>query len=208
MEKPKSRDNDPRRERLKKRAAVSTNGQRPSKVALTVASSSTSRMEDISVARRRVVAYKGVEVEHIEMLQDVKEGAFLLLLLENPDVVAHLMLVAKYFDARRFWGVAQSWAGVEDRKRGEVPCYGVWRLVSASGRVRAAVEHRKDEIDTFVLHDKFEAVSGTNLSRFMRGVEASRHPEDWLWHCMRPWSHHTLPFLNGSKVWRNATKFE
>lgn len=49
MAKPKARGNEPWGEGSKKRAPVSTNGERPSKVARTCTSSDTRRSEDIPV---------------------------------------------------------------------------------------------------------------------------------------------------------------
>lgn len=64
MDKLESKENDPGRERLKKRAAVSTDAQCPSKAALTEALSGTRYSEDIPVPRGPSDDNEDVEVVH------------------------------------------------------------------------------------------------------------------------------------------------
>lgn len=59
-----------------------------------------------------------------------------------------------------------------------------------------------------VLRDESEAVYVLNLTTFALDVEAGGHSENWLRFCMFSWPQHTLSFLEGLKVFRNATKFE
>lgn len=66
-------------------------------------------------------------------------------------------------------------------------------------------EHTEDGMDMHVFRDESEPVYVSNLARFVRGVEVGLYPENWLGYCMLSSLHHTLPFLNGSKDWRNAT---
>lgn len=63
-------------------------------------------------------------------------------------------------------------------------------------------------MDTPVVRDESEAVYVSNLAKFARDADGNRYPENWLVYCMLPWVCQTLPFLEGSKVWWNATKFE
>lgn len=63
-------------------------------------------------------------------------------------------------------------------------------------------------MDMTVSRKNLEMAYVSNPARFARDVGAGRHLEDWLGYCMLPWPLRTLPFLDRSNVWQNASKFE
>lgn len=71
---------------------MSTDGDRPSMAAQTEAPSKTRHLQDVSVLRRQLSEDKEVEVQHLEMAQDVKDGEALPLKWKNPDVTAYVKL--------------------------------------------------------------------------------------------------------------------
>lgn len=102
MDTPDARGIDPGRDGSKKRAAVSTNGERPSKAAWTLASSDTRRLEDIPVPRRQGSEDKTVEVELLAKARNVKGDAVLSLVWANPDLMAYVRPRSMLLDARKF----------------------------------------------------------------------------------------------------------
>lgn len=85
-----ARDDDTGKKGLKKRAAVSTDGDRPSKAARTEVSSGTRWLKNIHVPRCRIIENEEVEVVHFLKARDVKENEVLLIGWENPDVMAYV----------------------------------------------------------------------------------------------------------------------
>lgn len=77
MEKQVGTDSDLGREGSKKPAAVSRDGERPSKTAGTRASSDTHRLEDISVPCRQGSEDEEVEEKHLVKARDVRDKATL-----------------------------------------------------------------------------------------------------------------------------------
>lgn len=77
MDKPKSSGDDVVEERLKKRAAVSTDGRRSLKDAQAGSSCGNRRLEVIPVPHCRTEMEEEVEVKHLVRARDAKEGAVL-----------------------------------------------------------------------------------------------------------------------------------
>lgn len=71
--------NDPSRDGSKKSAAVSSNGERPSKVARSGALRDTRRLKVIPAPCRQGSEDKEINAEHLARAWDVREGADLLL---------------------------------------------------------------------------------------------------------------------------------
>lgn len=67
-------------------------------------------------------------------------------------------------------------------------------------------KHAKKRMDMPVLRNASEAVYDSKLSKHAHDVGTRRYPENWLGYCILPWPRHTMPFLEESKVGRNATK--
>lgn len=142
MKKPESSDDDVGREGFKKRAALSTDGDRLSVAARTGASSDTRCLKDISVPGLRVVEHKEVEVAHLVRARDLKEGAVLPLVWGKPDVMVYVKLGAQYLNARKFMALPSHGRSREKEKGGVgfqrmfreevlVLCYGLQGLAPA-----------------------------------------------------------------------------
>lgn len=69
-------------------------------------------------------------------------------------------------------------------------------------------EHAEKGINMSVLRYEAEAAYISDLARFQRDIEAGQYPENWMGYCILPWPRHGLYFLEGSKAWCNARKFE
>lgn len=156
----------------------------------------------------RVVEKDEDEVKDLVKVWNVKEGVVLPLVWENPDVMVYVNSGAKYLDARRF-------VALPSHGRPTIVVYTVrsittvYKALHMRQEERGIVEeHAVEGTDIPVLRDASEAVYVSNLAMFARDIEADQYLEDWLRYCMLPWSRHKLPFLEGSNVRRDSTKFE
>lgn len=125
---------------------------------------------------------------------DVKKGAVLPLMCENPNVMACVKLGAKYLGARRFAALPSNGRAskIVYAGRSRATVYGARQLLRKEwGTVK---EHTVDGTDMPVLRDESEAVYDSIRARCVHGVEAGRNPEDLMGYRMLPWPHRTLPF--------------
>lgn len=102
MDKPKSRCNDPGRDRAKKCAGVSTDRDRPSEAARTGSLRDTCRLGDIPVLRCQIAGNEEFEEEHLVMAQNIRKEAGLSLMWESPSIMAYLKQGDQYMNSRRF----------------------------------------------------------------------------------------------------------
>lgn len=130
MDKPESGGDDHERKGSKKRVAMSTDVERPSKTARTGASNDTRRLEDVPATRHRVEEDKEAEVDHLVKAQDVEKGAVVRIVWENPFVMAYVKLEDKYVDAKRPAALLSHGQAskIVFAERSRATVYGVWRL--------------------------------------------------------------------------------
>lgn len=109
--------------------------------------------------------------------RDVKEGAVLLLVWNNPDEMAYVKLGSKYLDAKRFrsFSSPRRASRIVYAGRSCPTTYWAWRLCHKEWRTVKG--HTKDVVDMPLLCDESDAVHFTNLVRLVRGSKASRYPE-------------------------------
>lgn len=85
----------------KKLAAVSMDGERPSKAARTDAPSDTRRLENIPVLRLQGIGNEEVEMEQLVKVREVRDGVVIPLLCENLDVIANVRQGSMFLNGRR-----------------------------------------------------------------------------------------------------------
>lgn len=83
----------------KKRAAVSTDRERPANAARTGAPSDTCRMGDILIPRRQGIEDEEIKVRKLVKARDVKDGAVLSFVWEYLGVMAYVRQATKFLDA-------------------------------------------------------------------------------------------------------------
>lgn len=59
-----------------------------------------------------------------------------------------------------------------------------------------------------MLRNELQPLYVAKLKNLAHNIEADQYQEDWLGYCMLPWPWHIFPFLDGTKVWWSAVKFE
>lgn len=184
MDKPASRGDGSGGERPLKHASMSTDEDRPLKVARTGSSSDTCRLKDILVSRRRVVEDEGVEVELLVRAQVIKENEILSLVTEDPDVKAYVNLGTKYLNARGYGTLPGHWRAskIVYARRSRAMVYGTWRRHQEEWKT--VKDHTEDGMNMPMLRDETEVAYVSNLARFVHGVEARRYREDWSECCM------------------------
>lgn len=114
----------------------------------------------------------------------------------------------QYLGAKRF-EVVPSYGRVSKivyTERSHATVYEAWRL--RQDEWETVKEHVEVGINMPVLCQHCEAAYITRLAELTRDVKAGQRRNDWLGYYMLQWPHNTLPFLDGSKIWRSATKFE
>lgn len=93
---------DPGRKKSKKRASVSTDESRPKKVARKGVPSDMHYLKNILALRRQIEEVDNVEVKRFVGARDVKIGALIQMVWENPDAIAYVKLGLQYLDVERF----------------------------------------------------------------------------------------------------------
>lgn len=89
-------------ESSRKRAAVSTHGERTSIAAQIRSPSDIRRLEDIFVPRRQFMEDEEVGADQLVRVRDVKDGAVLSFVWKNPEVVAYVRQDSRFLDAQMF----------------------------------------------------------------------------------------------------------
>lgn len=208
MNRSKLRGDDPSREGPKRRAAVSTDGNRPSQAAQTGSLSDTRRLEDIFGSRRRVVEGKEIEAEHHVKSRDIRGGTVVPCVWETSDILAYVKQGGQYLDARRFGALPRHRRAVKIVCAGKfrATLYGAWQLRHIE--FKAVHEHGKEGMAMLVLRDDCEAAYVTKFAKFAWDVREGWRRNNCFVYCTLPRPHHTLLFWYGCNVWGNTTIFE
>lgn len=139
--------------------------------------------------------------------QEIKEDEVLRFVWENSDVLAYVRRGDQCLGARRFGALPRN--GRESKMvfvgRSRATVYVAWRL--HHDERETVREHAKNRMEMLVLRDDYKAAYVIMLAKIAQNAKAGPRSNDWLGYCMLSWSHQRLRLLDGSKVWRNATKF-
>lgn len=138
----------------------------------------------------------------------MKDGVAVPLVWENVDAMVYGKVRLKYFDVRRF-GALSSHGRVPRiiyGGRSRATMYGAWQMCQeAWGTV---MEGAGEVTDMSVLRDTLVVVYVPDLTKSSRDVDAGLVPKIWLEYRMLHRPYNTMPLLAGSKVCRDAAKFE
>lgn len=195
-------------DRAPKRARDSVGGGRPRKTARVGASRSISPREDVPVPRRREGGEEEVTVNRIMRARDVRDGVVLPLVWDNPDAIPYVCLRQQFLDAWKFGALPSHGRATRVLFEGmsRYTIYGAWCMrQEAWGNGK---KHGVDGMNMPVLRDESEKLYVVNLAKFSHDVDAGRLSKDWLGYCMLPWPYYTLSFLSGSRMWRDAIRYE